>query len=433
MAWYGNAALTSLALGWFTASVIWNYEPLGISFQRIQLVVILFLCVIAWIIIQILPLDISALSHPLWQMSAQALQEDIPGRISINPEQSEIGLIRLLTYAGVFWLALQFGRDPEKAKILLYSIVIAITVYASYGLILKILESHTILWFAKEHYKDSLTSTFINRNSAATYFGLGCTALLALMVSHLRRNLFHASPKKVFLSQLIQTITSMRMLISIYALFVTFAALVLTGSRAGLIVTIIAMLCLLLIYMLKSKQKHWVYISGLCLMLVAISFILEASGDFLGQRLQNMEALVETSRMKTYALTLTMINDFPFTGTGLGTYGNIFPMYRDSSIPSYGVWDKAHNTYLELILELGIPAALLLFCAVFLLIKITLRGVFERKKNSNYSAIAFTCSVLVGLHSLVDFSLQIQAITITYMVLLGIGVSQSWGSRRRNL
>jgi hypothetical protein len=31
----------------------------------------------------------------------------------------------------------------------------------------------------------------------------------------------------------------------------------------------------------------------------------------------------------------------------------------------------------------------------------------------------------VGAHALVDFSLQIQAVTLTYMVVLGAGVAQA--------
>jgi hypothetical protein len=37
---------------------------------------------------------------------------------------------------------------------------------------------------------------------------------------------------------------------------------------------------------------------------------------------------------------------------------------------------------------------------------------------------------LLGVHSLVDFSLQMQAIAITFMALLGLGVAQSESSRQ---
>jgi hypothetical protein len=44
-------------------------------------------------------------------------------------------------------------------------------------------------------------------------------------------------------------------------------------------------------------------------------------------------------------------------------------------------------------------------------------------------AVAVSVSVLVGVHALIDFSLQIQAITLTYMAVLGLGVAQATNTR----
>jgi hypothetical protein len=40
---------------------------------------------------------------------------------------------------------------------------------------------------------------------------------------------------------------------------------------------------------------------------------------------------------------------------------------------------------------------------------------------------------LVALHAMVDFSLQIPAVTYTYCFLLGTAVAQSWSSRQLSL
>jgi hypothetical protein len=53
-----------------------------------------------------------------------------------------------------------------------------------------------------------------------------------------------------------------------------------------------------------------------------------------------------------------------------------------------------------------------------------------RKENAIIPAVGASVSVLVGSHALVDFSLQLQAVAITYMALLGVGVAQSESSRR---
>ena len=89
----------------------------------------------------------------------------------------------------------------------------------------------------------------------------------------------------------------------------------------------------------------------------------------------------------------------------------------------------AHNDYLEAVLELGLPAALLLAAAIALMIGCCLKGVRVRKRMEEFPALACAASVVVGLHALADFSLQIPAIAASYAALLGLGTTQSWSSQ----
>ena len=57
------------------------------------------------------------------------------------------------------------------------------------------------------------------------------------------------------------------------------------------------------------------------------------------------------------------------------------------------------------------------------------KGAMTREKNEMIPCVAASVAFFLGVHSLVDFSLQIQAITITFMALLGAGVAQSQSSR----
>jgi hypothetical protein len=43
--------------------------------------------------------------------------------------------------------------------------------------------------------------------------------------------------------------------------------------------------------------------------------------------------------------------------------------------------------------------------------------------------VAAAATFIVFLHAFVDFSLQMQAVTLTWVALLAAGVAQSWGSR----
>ena len=52
-----------------------------------------------------------------------------------------------------------------------------------------------------------------------------------------------------------------------------------------------------------------------------------------------------------------------------------------------------------------------------------------RQENVTVPRVAVAAAFLVGVHALVDFSLQIQAVALTFMAVLGAGVAQSASSR----
>ncbi len=92
--------------------------------------------------------------------------------------------------------------------------------------------------------------------------------------------------------------------------------------------------------------------------------------------------------------------------------------------------DKAHCDYLEFAAGIGLPAAVAWWGALIWLTGLCLRGVFFRHHNRHYAIIAVGASVLVAVHSSVDFSLQLPAVALSYATLLGLGVAQSFTHAR---
>jgi O-antigen ligase len=133
--------------------------------------------------------------------------------------------------------------------------------------------------------------------------------------------------------------------------------------------------------------------------------------------------------MAVYKITLNSIFDAPLQGFGYGAFVDVFPLYRDKSISPLGVWDKAHNTYLEIFQGLGLVFGVALIACVGVLAYICFRGVRKRQQGASTPIAAFSVAALVAVHSLVDFSLQVQAVTLTFMAILGAGVAQSESSR----
>ena len=124
------------------------------------------------------------------------------------------------------------------------------------------------------------------------------------------------------------------------------------------------------------------------------------------------------SRIAYYRATWEAMQERPLLGTGYGTYADAFGAYNHSGTGTYFL-DKAHNTYLQLIMELGHPLAApgrrprVWWCSG------VLRGRKRRKRR--IWPRSSSCSVLVGVHPLVDFSLEMPANAFTFPLLLGLG------------
>ena len=80
-------------------------------------------------------------------------------------------------------------------------------------------------------------------------------------------------------------------------------------------------------------------------------------------------------------------------GIGYGNYPDASWKIRDQSVTKH--WDKVHNTYLELALELGIPMAIVLFGTLLIAALVCLFGVRARNRNEIYPSIGLaviTCA-----------------------------------------
>jgi O-antigen ligase len=133
-----------------------------------------------------------------------------------------------------------------------------------------------------------------------------------------------------------------------------------------------------------------------------------------------------SDRLAVYWLTILSILDAPWLGFGYGTFKTVFPLYRDRSAGAVGIWDTAHDTYLEIFQGLGIPFGLLLLAILGALVLRCGRAALARQSSATAPLVATSVSAIVALHALVDFSMQMQAVALTWTALIGAGVAQSW-------
>ena len=202
-------------------------------------------------------------------------------------------------------------------------------------------------------------------------------------------------------------------------------ALLMSFSRGGFLSTMLGLAALLLAY----SRAHAVRTASAVALATTVAVVGLAlylySGEALDLRLARV-ALDSDGRTNIYELVLAAIAERPLFGTGYGTFADVFRLHRDEDLAREVV--KAHNSYLEVALELGLPAAGLLLLSFVLLFVRCLIGVATRRFDAVYPCIGVGASVLVGAHALVDFSLQIPGVAVTYAFIMGVAVAQSWPS-----
>lgn len=400
--------------------------PLGAAQRRVLFVFFCLCAAYALIaIVQVAPHLLAGLDDPAWQRLNNLLGLGLPPRISgraeIPPEAIGHFLLLVTSFASGFFA----GTSRRNGDVLIASAQYAILLYATYGIAALVLTPNLLLWAPKLAYRGSLTATFVNHNTAATLVGAGailwfCAAYLSLQsirISSLRLLLLIPSNEQI----------AFKILLRSAAGFVCFFALLFTGSRGGLICTTLGLLVAIgLLVATRLKPKLW-YVIG------SAGFALTLVAGWLGQTGRiGSQGLFDEGRWSVYGSCIEAIRRHPLLGSGIGTFADIFPALRSSEISSWGVWDFAHSTILEIAVEMGIPMALLVILGAVASVRILARAAVDSdgRSRSLFSAIA-GIAVLSYLHAMIDFSLQIPGYLIVFSILLGCGLARATAERAK--
>ncbi len=402
--------------------------PAAIALRRVWLPAMLFCMTVLFALLQTVPILPVSAAHPFWSLDPAVQSSAELAPISLSPRDTLSAVLRLSAYGAIFWLVLQGARDGRRADRAVAAIAIASGLYSAYGVAVVLSGNEAILWFDKWAYHDTVTSTFVNRNSFATYCGLGLLCALAYLFRAFNRIGIDQASLKQFAGDLLGGMTPWIMG-ALASVPLNLAGLFLTQSRAGILSSALALVVFLvgLSFKLRARRVTALAFSGL--MLLASLYYFAVSGSGFVERLEALigSDLSGNARLTVYRATIGGILESPWFGVGYGTYEDVFRALRNPEIP--GRFIKAHNTYLENALELGIPAAASLVVAIGLLARRSLSGLRRRRSAFVYGWSGFCATVLVGTHALVDFSLQIPAVAVTFAAILAVGFSQSWSSR----
>lgn len=416
--------LSIVVLGMPAHTMKAGWAAVGLAFAALLVV---------WL--QTTPLPGGVLAAPAWQ-DLSNLGVNADGLASLTPADDWASVLRLLLPTVLFLLGLVLFKRDEHALRAINILAISGGGVAFFSILQFLIWPENLLFGQKPAYFDSLTGFFVNRNTAATYFGLITLLTFGILTHHLQR---------LDRARILQAVEARRavpgdqrkalFLVSLYiSLFVvTVMALVLTGSRAGIGSSFLALILLLVLALarpnysrrgiggLRSERRPFlvlalsvaaVVVAGLTLVSLAGRAVLRAEQQGL-----------EDGRFCTLPSMVSAALDHLPLGAGLASFQVVFPGYRSAVCGMRDVWVRAHNVYLETLLTMGMGGASLLLLAVCLLFIGFWRG-FRRRRRLRYVAeIGLAALLLVAVHSALDFSIQISGLAMFYAALSAALVS----------
>ena len=373
-----------------------------------------------WMIVQILPLPVEFAAPTVWTDARQALGLDLWPSISVDRAATALMILNYACYALLFFVVAQFATNESRAHRFMQAIFIIVTVHAGLGIFSLFQLGDSLIFLPKWAYKGVATGFFVNRNSFATFLACGIAVGSALMANAVmpRQRSGQSRPlREVFrLDKALISIAGYGAGIAVMG-----SALILTASRMSVPVGVIALLLPVALTLIRGRGRRALLVPlviGIAILIVLVALY---SGGGLLERFNSQE-IERDVRWPLYMQTIDMISHRPIIGFGGGAFADAFQIFHRLPLNADLTWDRAHNLYLELFADLGVFALGVMAAVVFVLWR-TISAL--RLTHSPAPAAAVSVAAVALVHSLVDFSLQIQAIELLFVAVLAAGYAQA--------
>jgi O-antigen ligase len=376
-------------------------------------------------IVQVAPNVSDQLNDPIWLHADKLLGLDVSARISSRAEIPAISIGHFLLFVTSFLNGFLIGASRRDSYKLILVAQYSILLYAVYGLASLMFTPNMVLWAPKLAYHGILTATFVNHNTAATFVGAGaifwfCSAFSAIQS-------FRFSSIRLLLLTRSNEDLAFKIIVRSGGALACFFALLLTGSRGGLICSCLGLLVAITLMVANRDKPRFRHIAVSAGAALAVTVALLGRIGRIGS-----QGLFDDARWSVYGFCLEAIRQRPLLGAGVGTFADIFPSLRANDLYSWGVWDYAHSTILEIAVEMGLPVAAMIVIAALASLFILARAAIKSEGRSRRSLAAITgIAVLSYLHSMIDFSLQIPGYLIIFSILVGCGLARASSTKTR--
>jgi O-antigen ligase len=384
---------------------------------------------IGLVIFQLVPLP-GALSrwlrpdNPMLNASLPGSDNHFFSSLSIAPYNTRIHLVLWLCCAAAFFFARMLAQDRASRRRLVTWLVALGMFEALYGLVQYLTGWQRIFGYIKKYNLEEATGTYINRNHFAGFLEMVIPFGVALVLYENAK-----LPRKVMpgrnarIKRMLGGEKLSRMGLWLLAATVMVAGLFFSLSRMGIISAVASLAVMAVFSGFQRKAGLWV---GAGIMTCGIILVLwTGAGPAVGRfgTISEEYASADDSRWSLWKDTARLIGGHALLGSGLGTFPVAFTRVQSTFLGKFV--NHAHNDYLEVASDLGIPAAVLFFGSTgALLVRLARKAASSEVSFERAMALGCLGSIAaILLHSFTDFNLYIPANALVFSLILGLATS----------
>lgn len=360
---------------------------------------------------------VSPASAAVWDAAGGVLRAfgraPSPGRISLMPwETAGVALLALSWVALFLSAAALLGRRSSRR---LFAGAVVVSGLLQVGLAI-----------ATEDRLFRLHGSFVNPNNFAGYLEISLAFALGLVWYRTRvglRELAGAHDADERASRLVRLLPQVVAATLLWAVLA--AGIVLSQSRGGIVAASGTTLVLFaLVFESREGARRARRVVGVAVaVLVALgtAFAIAGAGTvgFLRFFMPDAADLAGDYRVRIWRASLDAFRNFPWLGSGLGTFREAFRRVQPAGID--GLVDQAHDEYLQLLVTGGVIGLALALVALGFGLRALLRAFAAQKhrEESAWGLAGLGALVALLLHGVAEFNFSIPAIPATLAACLG--------------
>lgn len=340
---------------------------------------------------------------PFGEIAPIAGVADIPRTISRDPFATSLASVHFTALFFFLAIALATLESAGRIRRMAAAITIFGFAFAFFAIIQSVLSPDKIYGIYEARTGASPFGSFVNRHNFAAFMEMSVALPLGMLFAG--------------------AVNRDKRLLYMTAAALMGAALLLSGSRGGL-VAFLAQLIFLVFVTLGSAGKNMLLLRiGLAVLLFAAvvggAYFVGGETSFTRIAETALSKDITTDRAHIWGVTLRVAADSLPLGAGLGAFGVAYT--RFDSYSGLERVEQAHNDYLQVVADAGIPGLLIGLAFLYLLYRTGKAAVsVENRSRRGLAAGASAGIFAILVHSLFDFVLHTTAIALLFLLLIAI-------------